>query len=267
MARIEDQRILVWCNQREGIDVAIRYAVYLAKVLEKEVCFFGSYSSNSDRKGCELRVEAISNAIAPMAQGISFSKLVLKGRLKDLVEVLGQKYGAVLLCLYGKMKRRHMQAFYNSGFPFLYVKDDLALQKNLQNIVVPIDFRSGTKESIVWSSYMGRFNNSRITLLKAKDKDADNYKDMEQIAKYAKNLFSKFNFGYRFEQGKRSSWSIHREAVVRYSNSDMLIFTGSLNVTPIDYIYGPFERNLVNKVEHTAVLLVNPQREMYIMCS
>lgn len=267
MARIEDQRIIIWCNQEKGIDLVIQYAIYLAKVLEKEVCFFGSYTNDRDRKKTEKKIDAIASAIAPLVNDISFSRLVLKGRLKNLVETLGQKYGAVLLCIHGPMKRRHMQAFYNSGFPFLYVKNGLALQKQLQEIIVPIDFRQGTKESIVWSSYLGRFNRSKITLLKANDHDAENSEDMNIVAKYAERLFSQFNFKYQFVQGKKSSWKIHREAIDKFDNTDLIIFTGSLNVTPIDYLYGPFERLLVNKAQNTAVLLVNPQREMFVMCS
>jgi hypothetical protein len=47
----------------------------------------------------------------------------------------------------------------------------------------------------------------------------------------------------------------------------LVIFTGSLNVTLADRIIGTFEMRMIKKSKNTPVLLINPQKEMYVLCS
>lgn len=263
----EQQRILVWCNQSDGIELVVQYAVHLARVLEKEVCFLGTFTKQRQQQSVQLRVDGVAAAVAPLFPQIPFSKLVLKGALKNVVHDLGNVYGAILLCLYGKMPRAHLNAFYESGFPFLYVKSEMPVKRGLQQLVVPLDYRSGTKEAVLWSSFLGRFTQAAIHLVKPADRQPENRERVDKVLAFAQRLYKSVNFtNFRIVNGQKSSWGIHREAISSFPEADLFIVTGSLNVTLIDRLTGPFERNLVKASGTAAVLLVNPQRELLLVC-
>ena len=60
MAKIEDQRILVWCNQPGNLYQTITEAAYLAVKLEKELCLFVNYVDENQRIQLDERISAMS---------------------------------------------------------------------------------------------------------------------------------------------------------------------------------------------------------------
>lgn len=267
MAKIEDQRILVWCNQPGNLYQTITEAAYLAVKLEKELCLFVNYVDENQRIQLDERISVMSLQIIKEVQNIEVSKLIIKGSLHDLISELGEKYNAILLCFSSNMTYKILKAFYKSSFPFYFSKGNLNKTPSFRNVIIPVDFRSSTKDAVLWGSYLGRFTNSEPVLLKANDKnDQEQKRKVENTIESAQKLYNQFNFKYTIEEAKVGSWRIHGEARALSATADLLIFAGSLNVTWLDYINGPFERRIINQ-NLSPVLLINPQKEMYLICS
>jgi hypothetical protein len=102
-----------------------------------------------------------------------------------------------MLCSGGKVSNSYLKAFYNSGFPFYFSREGRTADKAFKNIIIPVDFRNGTKDSVLWGSYLGRFNNSEITLFKAKDNDKDLSEKVGEGIESAVKLYNKFSFPLR----------------------------------------------------------------------
>jgi hypothetical protein len=266
MARIEDQRILVWCNKEKNLLHAILDAALLSGQLEKELCLFANYNTQKQQAQYETKLKGIAHNIKAQIPSINVSTLLLKGKLHELIPLLGEEYNCVMLCFGCKVNLRLLKAFYRSGFPFYFAKENTNPNNRLQKVIIPVDFRSATKDAILWGSYLGRFNRSEVVLLEANDKSDNALKrQVAQNISSAKNLYVQFLFNYWIETGSTGSWGIHREAMHKASGFDLLVFTGSLNVTPPDYLIGPFEKRIINRCTKP-VLLINPQKEMYLLC-
>jgi hypothetical protein len=267
MAKIEDQRILVWCNQDENLQQTIIDAIYFAMKLEKEVCLFAHYNTEKEKKNLQNRISTFADVIKKDIPQLSVTILLLKGNLDQLMRDLGEKYNAIMLCFGGKLNNKILHAFYLSGFPFYFSRGKNRGATKFKKIIIPVDFRNNTKDATLWGSYLGRFNKSEIVLLKATDKNPELNQKVDTIMAFVKKFYDQFIFNYWITDGEKSSWGIHYEAVVKSVEYDLLIFTGSLNVSPIDWIFGPFEKRMIKKSVTTPVLLINPQKEMYVLCT
>jgi hypothetical protein len=266
MAKIEDQRILIWCNLEENLQKTIVDGVYLAIKLEKEVCLFANFTHQKEHKTLSIKLSLYADMVKKDVPDCKVSTLLLKGKLPDLMKELGEKYNAILLCSGGKMSNHLLSAFYRSGFPFYFTGAKATDGSHFKKIIIPIDFRNSTKDSTLWGSYLGRFNQSEIVLLKAQEKNQEQKKQVEGIVAFVKKFYSQFFFNFWIIEGKSSSWGIHKEAINQAGDFGLVIFTGSLNVTWLDRLIGPFEKRLVNLSEKP-VLLINPQKEMYVLCT
>ena len=267
MSKIEDQRILIFCNEKKNIKQTIIDAAFLALKLEKEVCFFACYNKEKEKEQFLKETTSLASILKKDLPQLPVSTLVLKGKLYKLIKELGEKYNSIMLCSGGKVSNTYLKAFYNSGFPFYFSREGRSVDKGFKRIIIPIDFRNGTKDSVLWGSYLGRFIGSEITLLKAKDNDNDLSVKVEGGIASALKLYNKFSFSYKVAESNVSSWKIHTKAMELSDKYDLLIFTGSFNVILPDKIFGPFEKRIVNKINSTSVLLINPQAEMYVICS
>jgi hypothetical protein len=267
MAKIEDQRILVWCNSDENLQQTIIDAVYFALKLEKEICLFAHYKTGKEQAVLQKRVSTFANVINKDIPQLSVTTLLLKGNLDRLIRDLGEKYNTVLLCFGGNLTNGLLKAFYKSGFPFYFSRGNSQSENKFKRIIIPVDFRNNTKEATLWGSYLGRFNHSEITLLQATEKDVELKQKVDSIIAFVKKFYDQFIFNYWICEGEKNSWGIHDEAVDKSIDYELLIFTGSLNVSLADRIIGPFEKRMVKKSITTSVLLINPQREMYVLCS
>ncbi|NLU37930.1 MAG: hypothetical protein GXX78_03465 [Bacteroidales bacterium] len=266
MAKIEDQRIVIDCTCEVQLQQTIIDAVYLALKLEKEICFFGNYLNTSEKEHLQQRTAFYANFVKKDIPSLPVSVLLLEGKLNKLVKELGEKYNTILYCYSGAMDNRLLEAFYRSGFPFYFSKKQVSNSNQFSKILIPVDFRNSSKDSALWGSYLGRFCNAEIKLLVANEKNTEDQDLVASNTESISRLFNQFSFPWSSVLGNSSSWGIHKEAVKNEEPFDLIIFAGSLNVTLVDKITGTFEKRLVNLSEKS-VLLINPQRELYLICS
>jgi hypothetical protein len=266
MAKIDDQRILVWCNSDENLQQTIIDAVYFALKLEKEVCLFAHYKTEKEKTKLLSRITAFANIVKKDIPQLNVTTLLLTGNLVNLIRDLGEKYNTIMLCFGGNLSYQLLKAFYKSGFPFYFSRKKNQAGGKFKKIIIPIDFRNNTKDATLWGSYFGRFNQSEIVLLKASDKDPELKQKVDSIIAFVKKFYNQFIFNYWVNNSEKNSWAIHLEAVNKSVDYDLLIFTGSLNVSLADQIIGPFEKRMIKK-SLTPVLLINPQKEMFVLCT
>jgi hypothetical protein len=266
MAKIEDQRILVWCNSNENLQQTIIDAVYFAMKLEKEVCLFAHYKTEKEKANLHNRISTFADIVKKDIPMLNVTILLLKGNLDQIIRDLGEKYNTIMLCFGGYLTTQLLKAFYKSGFPFYFSRSINNGQSKFKRIIIPVDFRNNTKDSALWGSYLGRFNQSEIVLLKASDTDQDLIQKVDSIVAFIKKFYNQFIYNYWVTNGEKNSWGIHNEAILKSSDYDLLIFTGSLNVSLLDQIIGPFEKRMIRK-SAAPVLLINPQKEMFVLCT
>lgn len=262
----DKQKIMVWCNRTENLETTSRYAIYIASFLKKEVCFFANYRSTREKKRLRDRINSLQNQLTESLITCRHSMLLLGGKLDHLITELADQYESVLFCCPGKITFSLLRAFYKSRTPFLFARTEKPLEYGFRRLLIPVDFRESVKDAALWGSYFGRLNGSEIVLVEPTDTDRDLWPKVVENLDAITRLYQKFNFPFHIEKSTASSWSVHGAGLKLATSSDLLVFTGSFNVSLPDYLIGPFERRLVNRAKDVPVLLVNPRHEMCVIC-
>jgi len=266
MKQKKDQRVLVWCNEEEHLKTTIIDALFFSLKLGKELCFFANYHSDNEKKMFQQRIQLYAEIIKKDFPSLPVSVLLLEGKLSHLMQELSDKYDSILLFCGDKMTNYLMKAFYKSVFPFFFSKRKNNTQPSFKKVIIPIDFRKNTKEATLWGSYLGRFANSDVCLLKATGKNTDERHKVDEIVAFVQKLYSQFLFKFWVKDGKHNSWGIHSEGLKLADDYDLLIFAGSLNISALDQLFNPFEKKIINSNTQTPILLINPKKELCVLC-
>ena len=230
------------------------------------MCLFSNYINLKEKRRYYNRIKKYAETIKKDIPDLEISTLLLKGKLSELMNELGEKYNSILLCCGNKATNYLLKAFYKSGFPFLFSKTTQIHDHRFKKIIIPVDYRNNTKDSTLWGSYLGRFNQSELILNIANDSNQELKVKVTNIVAFVKKFYSQFTFNYWFENGQNGSNGIHKESINKKEHFDLLIFTGSIAVSPIEKIFGPFEKKIINNTS-LPVILINPQKDMYVLCN
>lgn len=146
--------------------------------------------------------------------------------------------------------------------PYMIFKDAMPAI-SLNKVLVPVNFLIEEIEKAQFASAFGRFCDSEITLLQAKDYGSRAKVNAERIG----SVLKKFGLTYKIETGKKDSFKIEFDAVKKASEEDfgLIIASASREYGLDDVIFGPKELHLIKK-SPVPVMLINPRGDLYTLC-
>jgi len=243
-------------------------AIKLSAIFRKELCLVYRLKKKSFRNEAENRLDESLKVINDIEAGLKLSACIIEGRDSEIPEKMADGHEIILIISDIKKYKEHSSAVLNSPVPFLFLNTQ-AEELSFKNIVLPVDMRKDISEAAVWSSYFGRFNNSKITVIAANHKGKNEQKQVTNNIIRVKKLLQKFNIEHKIYKGTKSSLQNSFEALgfAQLSNGDMLVLLGSSTITPLDILIGLPERKIIRKAGSLAVLLINARRENYMLCN
>ena len=269
MTERKEQKIAVLVGNKNTDKNLILHGIKLAAAFKKELCFL--HVRKEKGTNSELMPSLMDGYKAVVNANISHLKvsgLMLKGNPGELIESMVDEHEVILFILPTEQFKTWKGAIRNSPVPFLFVDATSYSIPDYKKIVLPLDLRKESRDSVLWASYFARFNRSGINVLAANDKVKENIKSIQKNVLLMKKLFDKFNLGFRIFKGSSSSLKIQFEALELAKNSaaELIIILGSSYISFIDVFIGLPENKVVRKAGNLPVLLINPRRDMYIMC-
>jgi hypothetical protein len=265
-----EQKIVLLLSLQPSDKTIILNGIKIASIFRKELCLLYNFSKK-EKKDYPLLKTKLDEYILPIKTeipGIKVSTLLLSERLKFLPERLSDEYEAIFLIALQNQFKFYSRAVTESPVPFLFVNETLEKVPDYKNLILPVDLRSETSDSVLWCSYFGRYNQSEIVAVAASDKGRDEQSHVAKNVVLARKLFQKFNIQHKIYRGKGSSLRNSFEALdlALNSDADMLILLGSSTITPLDILVGLPERKIIQQAGKLQILLVNPRRDNYILC-
>lgn len=147
--------------------------------------------------------------------------------------------------------------------PYVFQYGSMPLT-DFKRILLPIGFLEEEVEKAQFASAFGRFCESEITLLQAKDYGSRAQRNVAKIS----TLLDKFSLNYKVVMAhKADSFSVEKEAAARAAeyNADLLVISASRDYGLDDVIFGPKERHVIVK-SSIPVMLINPRKDLYALC-
>jgi hypothetical protein len=270
MAEKKEQKIIVLVENEDSDKILILHGIKLAGAFKKELCFLFIQPENKKSKSNQIseKLEGYRKVVSTEIPTLRVSFLILTGKPENFIEDLADKHEAVLIITRNSMFNKLSQALKVSPIPILFVNERQTEIPDYKKIVLPIDLRKETKDAVLWASYFARFNNSGINVLAATDKNKENIRSVAKNILSIKNLFSKLNIAVKVFKGKQNSLNIQFEALelAQSSRADLVIVLGSSYISFIDLLIGLPEKKMIKKAEELPILIINPRKDMYILC-
>jgi hypothetical protein len=270
MADEKIQKIVVFLQFNEFDKNLIMNGIRIAAIFKKELCLFTHLKNNrtDEREDLRSALFAYTIPIKNEMPDLRVSTLILNDKMRHLPDKLADDYEAIILIAGSLQFSKFAKALRESPVPFLFVNESFAEVSAFKKLVLPLDLRKENTDSVLWSSYFGRFNGSGIVVLAASDKNNDEQKQVALNSTFAKKLFGKFKVEYKIFKGTHSSFKNSFEGfdLAVSSGSDLLVILGSSTITPLDLLIGLPEQKIILQAGNLPVLVVNPRRDNYILC-
>ena len=270
MEEVKQQKIVVLVSFAETDKNLILNGIRLANIFNKELCLCYNYSKKEKFEKTVLK-EKLSDYLKPIKNEIPnlrISTLLISERLNNLPDKLADDFEAILLISGAGEFKKYATSVSESPVPFLFVNEKENQPSQFKKVILPVDMRRENSDSVLWSSYFGRFNTSAIVVVAASDKGKDAQRQVTMNVALGRKLFQKFKIEHKIFRGTKSSLQNSFEALdlALSSESDLLIILGSSAVTPLDWLIGLPERKIIKKAGKLPVLIINPQKDNYILC-
>ncbi len=250
--------ILAYINRVAESQRLIEAARNLSQCLKKNwgILFFTSTQEQED-EGRKLQV----------AFEKSGAKIFLrKGGPSDLLDFCETEEVALLLLQLSDNRYKTLQtqlnACRNLRIPYLFFKNSFP-ELHLKKILIPVTFLEEEVEKAHFASAFGRFCQSRITLLQARDYGSKAASNVEKM----KTLFDKFDLDFGVEQAEKDSFKVESEAIRKAEEEafDLLMISASRDYGLDDILFGPKENKFVRQSK-VPILLINPRGDLYALC-
>lgn len=268
MSNISEQKIVVLCDFSERMKEVIVHGVSLASILNKELCLTAIYKNKDQKIVLQEKLIKATQAIKQNVPKLRVSSLLLKNSLRDNMEKLAWDYDAVLVVLHQMDIKFGLNAFRESSIAFVFVKGDSPNFLTYKNVLVPLDYRKASKETALWASFFGRFNRSQVQVIYACETDKDHTVSLMKNLNFIKKFLSNLNVACQVIAGKSSSWGICNETLTNAIKlkGDVMVFAGSAYVSMIDLLIGLPEKRIIQKAGELPILIINPRKEICVMC-
>lgn len=261
---------MVHCDFSNLMNDTICYAIDVCKIFKKELCLFSPIvSKKPDAKLLVQRKLAEQiRALKLLHPNLTLSSLTLKGKLEDNIARIAEGFDGIMFVCSNENLKEKTKSLQRSRIPFLFVGKYVEDEHSFKQVLLPLDYRKVMKFGSLWGTYFGRFNQSEIEVLLAKETNEENKKKLNINAKSIANLLSKFSIVVKFTDAKKSSFALSSEALqyAQKNKHNLLIAPASQKVTLIDLLIGLPETKLIKQAEGLPVLCINPSRDMLILC-
>lgn len=261
------EHIFVFSSHEEFPVKAVELALIQSKGYEKPICFL-SYLDKKIRASKEQIEEVHSRWTKKIQKDTQYPVVhyVLDSKEQFQEFMTAAEASMVLFQLSEHKGYDNVKTFLKMSrelrIPYVFVKPYFA-PIDLGRVLVPVTFLIEDREKGPFSSGMGRFFNSKLLLMPAKDYGHKTQQNADAI----KSLLEKFNLRYEYVEAKKDSFRVDLEAVKRAKdlNVGMLLMSASRDYGLDDIVFGPKELHCINQTS-VPIMLINPRADLYVLC-
>lgn len=149
----------------------------------------------------------------------------------------------------------------NLRIPYFFVKE--GQEVSFERVLVPVGFLMEEREKGPFSSSFGRFFDSEIVLMPAKDYGSKARQNTDAI----KGVLEKSAIKWQETAATKDSFGVELEAaeLAPGMNASLLMISASRDYGLDDIIFGPKERKVIMR-SRVPVMVINPRGDLYALC-
>jgi nucleotide-binding universal stress UspA family protein len=265
MSTAAKRQILVPHDFTELSDYALKHAVLIAKITERDLALLHIVHDLKDERPASQKLKEISENLLNK-YGIQSRTIVRPGKVSRDIKVVAETIDAFIVVMKvkkpeGKEKilgSRSIKVMVGSKIPYFIVQAP-PTRMALRRVVFPIDFRKENKEKLVVISFLSKYYTSKVFLVKP---NAHDYKIRNNI-EFAKRFLEGKNIDYEIVSTK-SHYNIIQDTLdyAREIHAELIIIMLSRNITAAKMLFGIREQKFIINDYKIPVMVVNPRADL-----
>lgn len=269
MTNLSEQKIIVCCDFKGSKDDAVAHGARIAGIFGKELCLFHplGQGKKEERQEVQTKLGEMIRNLKDHGSDLPISSLTLKGDLIDSVERLAEDYDGIMIILTTENLQEKLTALRQSPVPFLFIHGKSEEYFRYDRITLPVNDTKVVKNTALWATYFGRFNQADIEILVAEGKSGEQQKLIKTNLKAIKMLLSSLKLNIRLKRGGKGYDDLYTEAVHNsHTEQFNLLIIPGWQISKTDDLFCFPEVKFIKEAGKLPVLCINPNRDMYILC-
>lgn len=258
--------IIVPWDFSDKAQCALEHALVYANTVQKQILLLHIVEKDKEIEQSTKKLEKVISDIKEK-YGQTIDAIVKVGNIFDTITEVIEETDATLAVMgthgiKGIQKLTGswaLKVIIGSKAPFIVVQAP-PVQKEVSDIVVPIDFRSENKEKLIWMNFINSILPAKFHLVYIDDQD--------KFAK--KNILSNIKVSVEYLEAKGIPYEIQKlgakgsleEKTVDYAkiiDSAMIIVMTTKNIGTFDYMLGAAEQKIIANEAKIPVMTINPR--------
>ncbi len=146
-----------------------------------------------------------------------------------------------------------------SKAPFIVVQGP-PKERDVSDVVVPIDFKLENKEKFVWMNFVNNMLHSKFHLVYVEEQDRFARKQVISNIKVAVEYLESKNIPYEINKlGAKGNFADKTIDFAKVIDAAMIIIMTTKNIGTIDYVMGASEQKIIANEAKIPVMTINPR--------
>ncbi|MBN2892770.1 MAG: universal stress protein [Bacteroidales bacterium] len=146
-----------------------------------------------------------------------------------------------------------------SKSPFIVVQDP-PKERDVSDIVVPVDFKQENKEKLVWMNFINTLFSSKFHLVYIDSQDKFAKKSILSNIKVAVEYLESKGISYEINKlGSKGNLPDKTIEFAKVTDAAMIIIMTTKNIGTLDYVMGASEQTIIANEAKIPVMTINPR--------
>jgi hypothetical protein len=148
----------------------------------------------------------------------------------------------------------------HSDVPFIVVKEP-PVKPEYKKIILPMDYKTETKEKMNYVKYLDTLYNPQFIILKPNFTDVSFIQKTKANIAFCKHFLEKRDIDYEVQiaEGKKN-FADETIDFAKKQNADMIMIVASKHLSMTDYMLGAHEQQIIGNEVGLPVMVINPKK-------
>ena len=155
-----------------------------------------------------------------------------------------------------------LKVIVSSKVPFVVVQEP-PNETDLRDIILPIDFKRESKETLNWVSYLHKYFNPKFHIVKPNTTDVGFIKRIKANIVFVRKAMDNNGIDYEIHtaEGKKG-FPVEIMEFGTNINADLILILSTKNIGITDYVLGAHEQYIIANSSKIPVMVVNPRDDL-----
>ncbi len=264
-----NNKIVVPYDFTEISDNAVAHAANYSKILDTGITLLHIVKADVQLSEFQSKLDEVANKIESQ-YGIKPLALVREGSIFKTIQQIAEEMEAMIVVM-GTHGMKGLQkltgswalkVIVGSRVPFIVVQAP-PVNKIVEKIVFPIDFKSENKEKLKWVEFLSHYFKTKVYLLSFSSKEGAVDSRTKANVVFAKKFLDDKAINYELAIG--SGGGSFSQETIQFSkriDADMIIAMTTRDIAFHDYVLGAQEQYIIANEAKIPVLVVNPRSDL-----